>query len=154
MKGKILATTIILMLVFAGHAYADVVIRSNDTKGEEPEPPDETINDNATEAEPWLIAPSPNEEAKDSDIVVSVDEQSEEEAMPRNATTDERETSNGKGEAPEDDATIGVDDWLISPQGEVDDAISGGNSSVYLFAVPLVCAASVASIIGVRRRRH
>jgi hypothetical protein len=113
-----------------------------------------TISDNATEGDSWVIAPNPNEETKDGDTPVSVDEQSEEDVIPRNATADGREISDGKGEASEDDATIGVDDWVIAPQSEVDDAVSGGNPGVYLFAVPLVCGAVIAAGVGVRRRRH
>lgn len=153
MKGKILTATLILMFVFAGAAYADNVIRSNETRGEEPAPSDATISDNATQGD-WIIAPSPNEAAKDGDTPVSVDEQGGEDVIPTNATADGREISDGKGEAPEDDTTIGVDDWVIAPQGEVDDAVSGANSGTYIFAVPLVCGAVIAAGVGLRRRRH
>jgi hypothetical protein len=61
------------MLVFAGQAYADAVVRTNETRSEEPAPSEVDTSDNATNDEPWVIAPNPNVAAKDNETAASVD---------------------------------------------------------------------------------
>ena len=149
-----LATTVILVLLFAGCAYADGVIRTNETPGEEPAPEVDT-SDNATSDEPWIIAPNPNVAAKDDETPDSVDEPADQGIIPRNAPADERDSNATKGDVPVDDTTIGTEDSVIAPSGQVDDAIPGeGSSTRLLFAVPLICGALVAAALGVAHRRR
>lgn len=154
MKGNVLATTIILVLFFAGCAYADGVIRTNETRGEEPAPSEGDTSDNATSDEPWVIAPNPNVTAKDGETSESVDELVDQGIIPRNATADERDSNATKGEVFGDD-TKGEENSLIVPSSQVDDAIPGeGSSTRLLFAVPLICGALVVAALGFARRRH
>lgn len=140
-----LATALAIILV-AGPALAD--------EGREEVDFEDMTEVNATDANPWVIAPQPHVAGSDEEAP-SKDEGSSDDTGEERPTDDaERAT-----DLPEDDTTIGIDDSdakgepLIAPAGDQEGygMWGGGRPYIYL-AIPAILIVALVGAVLHRRR--
>jgi hypothetical protein len=140
-----LATALAVMFV-AGPAFAD--------EGREEVDVEDIAEGNATDSNPWVIAPQPNE-ARSDEEAPAMDEESNDD------TGEERPTDDAEGatDLPEDDTTIGIDDSeakgepLIAPAGDQEgDGMWGGSRPYIYLAIPAILGVAVVGAVLHRRR--